>query len=193
MTAAVAPVEFEVDVDVVPMSGLVAAVAEPRAVIVALHGGGSRPDYFDAPGSPRNSLLRVGALLGFTVVAPYRPGYGLSRDALGERVNPELQVELVYRAVEEVLRGNGQGAGKFLVGHSQGCVLAMRMAVDGRGAGLLGLELAGTGVRHSDRSQPFRDGKFSGSAAGAFFRELLWEPASLYPEREMVTSNAHVL
>lgn len=70
---------FEFDIDGVPMSGLLSAVPNPRAVIIALHGGASRPDYFDAPGHPQHSLLRMGALLGFTVIAPDRPGYGSSR------------------------------------------------------------------------------------------------------------------
>ena len=37
-----------VDVDGVPMSARVAAVAAPRAVLVALHGGAVTSGYFDA-------------------------------------------------------------------------------------------------------------------------------------------------
>ena len=49
-----------VDVDGVPMSARVAAVAAPRAVLVALHGGAVTSGYFDAPGWL--SLLRAGTL-----------------------------------------------------------------------------------------------------------------------------------
>ncbi|HET9566670.1 MAG TPA: alpha/beta hydrolase, partial [Mycobacterium sp.] len=36
-------------VDGVPMSALVASVPEPRAVIVAVHGGATSAAYFDCP------------------------------------------------------------------------------------------------------------------------------------------------
>lgn len=61
-----APRPRVVMVDGVPMSGLVAeADGQPRAVVVALHGGASTAAYFDCPGHPRLSLLRLGARLGF--------------------------------------------------------------------------------------------------------------------------------
>ncbi|MDF2583547.1 MAG: hypothetical protein K0R33_2190, partial [Mycobacterium sp.] len=63
-------------VGAVPMSALVAAVPEPRAVIVAIHGGATSSAYFDCPGRPDLSLLRTAAAQGFTVIALDRPGYG---------------------------------------------------------------------------------------------------------------------
>ena len=65
-------------VDGVPMSGLVAEVEDPRAVIVAIHGGATSSAYFDCPGHPRLSLLRLAAAQGFTAIALDRPGYGAS-------------------------------------------------------------------------------------------------------------------
>ena len=62
----------------VPMSALVAEAPDPRAVIVAIHGGGTTALYFDCPGHPESSLLRAGAAHGYTVVALDRPGYGSS-------------------------------------------------------------------------------------------------------------------
>ncbi|NEE43926.1 alpha/beta hydrolase, partial [Streptomyces sp. SID8455] len=50
----------------------------PRAVLVALHGGGMRAGYFDSRARPGLSLLALGAQLGYTVLAVDRPGYGLS-------------------------------------------------------------------------------------------------------------------
>ncbi|PRC42659.1 alpha/beta hydrolase, partial [Mycobacterium sp. ITM-2017-0098] len=60
------------------MSGLVATVANPRAVIVAVHGGATSAAYFDCPGRPELSLLRAAAASGFTTIALDRPGYGTS-------------------------------------------------------------------------------------------------------------------
>ena len=60
------------------MSALVAEADDPKAVIVAIHGGGTTAIYFDCPGHPAFSLLRRGAAAGYTVVAIDRPGYGSS-------------------------------------------------------------------------------------------------------------------
>ena len=56
-------------VDGVPMSGLISEAEDPRAVVVAFHGGASTAAYFDCPVHPRLSLLRIGVALGYTVVA----------------------------------------------------------------------------------------------------------------------------
>ncbi|EUA40951.1 alpha/beta hydrolase family protein [Mycobacterium avium subsp. avium 2285 (R)] len=70
-------------VDGVPMSALVAEAEDPKAVLVAIHGGGTTAVYFDCPGHPSFSLLRAGATAGFTVVALDRPGYGSSAPIRG--------------------------------------------------------------------------------------------------------------
>ena len=67
-------------VDGVPMSALVAEAPEPKAVIVAIHGGGTTAIYFDCPGHPAYSLLQTGAAAGFTVIALDRPDVFLSGD-----------------------------------------------------------------------------------------------------------------
>ncbi|BBY41712.1 hypothetical protein MCEL_00070 [Mycolicibacterium celeriflavum] len=140
VAAGAAPRPRVVLVDGVPMSGLVAAVDEPRAVIVAFHGGASTAAYFDCPGHPRLSLLRVGAALGFTVVALDRPGYGSSAPYPDAMQEPDQRVALAYGAVEKVLADGSRGAGLFLLGHSAGCELAVRMAADENAvdAGILG-------------------------------------------------------
>jgi hypothetical protein len=87
-------------VGAVPMSGLVAEVPDPRAVIVAIHGGGTSAAYFDCPGHPRLSLLRSAASHGFTAIALDRPGYGASalyqdeQMAVDDRGSDVLGVEL---------------------------------------------------------------------------------------------------
>ncbi len=164
----------------VPMSALVAEADDPKAVIVAVHGGGTSAIYFDCPGHPALSLLRTGAAAGFTVVALDRPGYGSSApypDAMGR---PEQRVDLAYGAVERILGERPRGAGLFLMGHSGGCELVMRMGADERGAGLLGIELAGTGRHyHPDAREILKVATRQRRPAG--LRELLWHPETLYP------------
>jgi pimeloyl-ACP methyl ester carboxylesterase len=168
----------------VPMSALVAEAEHPKAVIVAIHGGGTTAVYFDCPGHPSLSLLRAGAAAGFTVVALDRPGYGSSASYPEAMTRPEKRVELAYGAVDRIL-GQGpharpRGAGLFLMGHSGGCELAMRMAADDRGADLLGVELAGTGRHyHPETREMLKTATRERRPAG--LRELLWHPERLYP------------
>lgn len=167
-------------VDGVPMSGLVAEAEDPRAVIVAFHGGASTAAYFDCPGHPRLSMLRTGAALGFTVVALDRPGYGSSAPYPDAVERPEQRVNLAYGAVDKVLGSNSHGAGLFLLAHSAGCELAVRMAADERGSNLLGIELAGTGLRyHGAATEIVKSASATHRLPG--LRELLWQPAHLYP------------
>jgi pimeloyl-ACP methyl ester carboxylesterase len=169
-------------VDGVPMSGLVAEAPDPRAVVVAFHGGASTAAYFDCPGHPRLSLLRAGASLGFTMVALDRPGYGASAPYPDAMQHPEQRVALAYGAVQKILGPNPRGAGLFLLAHSAGCELAVRMAVDenAEDAGLLGLELAGTGLQYAEAaSEILKTATATQRPTG--LRDLLWQPAHLYP------------
>jgi len=169
-----------VDVDGVPMSALVAEAPHPRAVIVAIHGGGTAAVYFDCPGHPSLSLLRAGAAQGFTVLALDRPGYGSSAPYPEAMARPEQRVQLAYAAVDRILAERPRGAGLFVMAHSGGCELALRMAADGQGADLLGIELAGTGRHYHPAAREVlkvatRDHRPAG------LRELLWHPTELYP------------
>ena len=66
------------------------------------------------------------------------------------------------------------------MGHSGGCELTMRMAADERGAGLLGIELAGTGrYYHPAAREMLKTATRERKPAG--LRELLWLPERLYP------------
>jgi pimeloyl-ACP methyl ester carboxylesterase len=201
VAAGAAPRPRVVLVDGVPMSGLlaeateprsdVAAGAAPRAVVVAFHGGASTAAYFDCPGHPRLSLLRAGALLGYTVIALDRPGYGASAPYPDAMQRPEQRVELAYGAVEKILGSSPRGAGLFLVAHSAGCELALRMAADetaerAEHVQLLGVELAGTGLQYDDAAQELlktpeilKTGTPTQRPTG--LRELLWQPEHLYP------------
>src|SRR6202453_2729933 len=178
-----APRPRVVIVDGVPMSALVAEPEHPestKAVIVAIHGGGTTALYFDCPGHPELSLLRTGAQHGFTVVALDRPGYGSSAAYPDAVAQPEQRVRLAYGAVDRVLGERPRGAGLFLMGHSGGCELALRMAADDQRTDLLGMELAGTGRHYHPAAREIlkaatRDHRPAG------LRELLWHPAELYP------------
>jgi pimeloyl-ACP methyl ester carboxylesterase len=168
-------------VDGVPMSGLVAEAAAPRAVIVAFHGGASTAAYFDCPGHPRLSLLRTGADHGYTMVALDRPGYGASAPYPDAMQRPEQRVALAYAAVDKMLGANPRGAGLFLLGHSAGCELAVRMAADERAEHVIGLELAGTGVQyHPATAEILKTATATRRPTG--LREVLWQPAHLYPD-----------
>jgi pimeloyl-ACP methyl ester carboxylesterase len=186
VAAGAAPRPRVVLVDGVPMSGLVAEASPsaqaPRAVIVALHGGASTAAYFDCPGHPRLSLLRTGAALGFTVVALDRPGYGSSAPYPDVMTHPEQRVQLAYGAVEKILGSNSQGAGLFLLAHSAGCELAVRMAASERAelGALIGMELAGTGLEYDDDAREILK-TATPTQRPAGLRELLWQPAHLYP------------
>ncbi len=178
-----APQPRVVIVDGVPMSALVAEPETPehtKAIIVAIHGGGTTAVYFDCPGHPSLSLLRNGAASGFTVVALDRPGYGSSAAYPEAMAEPEQRVRLAYGAVDRILGQRSRGAGMFVMGHSGGCELAMRMAADERGGDLLGVELAGTGRHyHPAAREMLKNATRERRPAG--LRDLLWRPERLYP------------
>ncbi|MFJ3898689.1 MULTISPECIES: alpha/beta hydrolase [unclassified Streptomyces] len=178
-------VSHVVDVDGIPMSALVCEVPDPRAVIVALHGGAVTSGYYDYPGQPRLSLLRTAAALGFTVLAIDRPGYGSSAPHGESMASPARRVDLAYAAVDQLLTSRPRGAGLFLWAHSIGCALGVHMAGDERRNDLLGLEIAGTGRHHAADALEILDFRRRDPdlprRSGPGLRTLLWEPARLYP------------
>lgn len=162
------------------MSALAAEAPEPRAVVVALHGGATTSAYFDCPGHPELSLLRAGVAAGFTVVALDRPGYGASAPYPEAMTRPEQRLALVFAALERIVGTQDL----FLLGHSMGCELAVRMATAGdsmtAGARVVGISLAGTGRRYQSAARGIlQDASIDHRPRG--LRELLWEPARLYP------------
>lgn len=160
-------------VDGVPMSALVAEAADPRGVVVALHGGATTSAYFDCPGHPELSLLRAGVERGYTVVALDRPGYGASAAYPDAMFRPEQRVALTFGAVERIA-GTRE---VFVLGHSMGCELAVRMAVTGDVAGV---SLAGTGLRYQSGARDILKNATADRAPRGL-RDLLWQPERLYP------------
>ncbi|MEU9272606.1 alpha/beta hydrolase [Streptomyces sp. NPDC048251] len=166
-----------------PVSLLVAEAAAPRAVVYALHGGSSGKEYFDSRLDPSLSLLRLGPQLGFTVIAPDRPGYGPGAAESGG-LPPEERTELLYATLDAALAGRGRGEGTFVMGHSMGCVSALRMAADPRGADLVGLEISGTGrTVHAAADVYWTTRTGPGPTDGPLpsLRPLVWGPERLYP------------
>lgn len=165
-------------VGAVPMSALVATVPEPRAVIVAIHGGATTSAYFDCPGRPDLSLLRTAAAQGFTAIALDRPGYGASALYQDTMAEPAARVTLASGAVDKILADGPRGAGVFVLAHSLGCELALRMTV--ADAGVFGVEIAGTGLRYRPEAKEILS-QATLTRRPVGLRELLWEPAELYP------------
>ena len=182
-----------VDIGGIPMSALVSEVPRPRAVVVALHGGAVTSAYFDQRTQPRQSLLATGAALGFTVIALDRPGYGASAPYADRMATVASRLDLAYATIDGFLAGRSRGAGVFVLAHSMGCVLAVQMAADERGRDLLGLEIAGIGLRPHAEADTFMGPLTRGApteasptaateeSARVNLRDLLWRPPHLYP------------
>ncbi|MEW2067050.1 alpha/beta fold hydrolase [Streptomyces sp. NPDC007346] len=122
----------------------------PRAVLVALHGGGMRAGYFDNRARPGLSLLALGAQLGYTVLAVDRPGYGLSAARLPRGLDLEDSAPVLRAALADFSARYATGAGLFLVAHSYGGKLALAAAdaaADAFGDVLLGVDISGLGHR----------------------------------------------
>ncbi|MFF4604054.1 alpha/beta hydrolase [Streptomyces sp. NPDC001339] len=165
------------DADGLPLSGLLAEPrhALPRAVVVALHGGGMRAGYFHGQAHPSLSLLTLGAQLGYTVLALDRPGYGASEHRLPKGMVLTDQSQRLHTALTCFAAQHPIGAGFFLLAHSYGGKLALTMAADEYGSGLIGLDVSGLGHRYAVDVE-----EFAGFDARRS-RHLHWGPLRLYP------------
>ncbi|OPX12731.1 alpha/beta hydrolase [Mycobacterium sp. AT1] len=174
-----APRPRVVMVDGVPMSAAVIQVPQPRAVIVAVHGGAVTSRYFDCPGQPRLSLLRMAASQGYSVIALDRPGYGASALYQDEMAEAGRRLELAFGAVDAIVAADG-GAGLFVMAHSSGCELGLRMAGDDTRHDVIGVEMAGTGLCFTTGAQALI-GQVTATSRPTGLRDLLWQPTVLYP------------
>jgi pimeloyl-ACP methyl ester carboxylesterase len=156
----------------VTLSALLAepADAPPRAVVVALHGAGLAARYFHGPADPAQSLLTLGASLGYTVLAVDRPGYGRSAAALPKGQRLVGQAATLRAALDSFAARHPVGDGVFLLGHSFGGKLALTLAAED--PGLLGLDVSGLGHYYAvDPAEvPHRNAW-----------TLHWGPLGLYP------------
>ena len=174
--------------DFVELSGLLAEPeTPPRALILALHGGGMTAAYFHGRAHPDLSLLRLGRQLGFTVLALDRPGYGRSSGSLPRGQLLSEQAGTVYGALDDFAARHATGAGVFVVGHSFGLKLGLFLAAHPRGRELLGVDGSGAAYRYEPALHPAAaqtevraDGSVAAYASRSP-RELFWGSESLYP------------
>ncbi|WP_373921928.1 alpha/beta hydrolase [Streptomyces sp. T12] len=148
---------------------------DPRAVIVALHGGGMNAGYFDGQAHPDVSLLALGARLGYTVLALDRPGYGTSAARLPAGQKLSRQATTVRAAIAAFTAAHAPGVGTLLLGHSFGAKVAFAVAADWQGSALLGVEVSGCGRRLAVPAGQLSPDRGEG------LRHRNWGPLSLYP------------
>lgn len=161
----------------VPLSALLAEPPSrpPRAVVVALHGGGIRAGYFARHAEPGHSLLDLGAQLGFTVLAPDRPGYGESASFLPEGLDTQEQAVLLRAALRSFARRHETGQGFFVVAHSSGGKAGLAMAAQDRDDSIIGLDVSGLGSTPAAADEIPRDP----SGRMDWYRH--WGDPGLYP------------
>jgi pimeloyl-ACP methyl ester carboxylesterase len=177
------------------LSALLAEPAQgaPRATVVALHGGGMSAGYFDARTHPGQSLLGLGARLGYLVLAVDRPGYGASAGVLPDGQSLAEQSDSLHAALDDFARRYDTGAGLFLLAHSYGGKLALTAAARhaergpcDEGRDLLGVDVSGLGHRYAvdPRALPGEHGHGHWT--------LNWGKLRLYPPGTFRDSNALV-
>ncbi|MCW1432396.1 alpha/beta hydrolase [Novosphingobium sp. JCM 18896] len=182
-----------ISVDGIELSAIYGEPASAaKAIIVALPGGGYTGSYWHHPLNQHASLVILGASLGFRTYAIDRPGYGFSAQTHPDGLSLDEQVTLIGTLVRQLSAASG--AGVFLVGHSMGGILALRVAAD-RPTGLLGLDVSGVPLRYSSRIANAVAAKLEGGGesasrsaaslfygpAGSFDPALLREDPSLRP------------
>jgi pimeloyl-ACP methyl ester carboxylesterase len=121
--------EIEVASTAGPLSGLYAAARRGRArgLLVALPGGGFRASYYHFRVLPEASMLTVGSMLGYDMLALDRPGYGSSSAGAPSGYGIGEQADILSGAIArlaEQLPGRTVG----VVGHSLGGIVALEIA-----------------------------------------------------------------
>ncbi|MDA3647683.1 alpha/beta fold hydrolase [Saccharopolyspora indica] len=157
------------------LSGLLARPSEvpPKAVVLALPGGGMRAGYFHGPAHRDLSLLDLGASLGYAVLALDRPGYGSSAATAPQGMTLADQASTVLTALAGFAAAHEIGAGFFVVAHSYGGKLALAVAAESGGTELLGLDISGCGREYAVDPREHLTGRSTW--------RLHWGPGRLYP------------
>jgi pimeloyl-ACP methyl ester carboxylesterase len=141
-----------VDAENVKLSGrfLPATNGQPRALLVALHGGTYSSKYFDTAPS---RLLELCASLGYSILALDRPGYGTATSIPQDQLSFAGQVPILRQALAEIWNDYGQqSAGMFVIGHSIGGMIALLLAAENPHERLLGLNMTGSGAIYQTRT-----------------------------------------
>jgi pimeloyl-ACP methyl ester carboxylesterase len=155
-----------------PLSGLrcLPEAQNPVGLIVALHGGSYTAGYWHAESLPESSLLLLGASLGYTVLAPDRPGYGSSTAWPRERQRLAFQAEAVFDIIEDFVAGQPalQGKPVFVIGHSMGGMLALMMGANARATRLSGIDVSGVPLRFPPGMQELIDQQAASASSAPF-------------------------
>lgn len=106
-----------------------------------------------------------------------RPGYGLSASGLAKGQLLAEQVATLRAALTRYTALCPAGAGVFLLGHSYGGKVALAIAAEERGAGILGLDVSGLGRRYAVNPEEAIEHPDHRDWA------LHWGPLGLYPPR----------
>jgi pimeloyl-ACP methyl ester carboxylesterase len=117
-----------------------------RGLIVALHGSGYTGRYWDSPHDESGSLLRLGSDLGFRVVAVDRPGYGAARRLGTTSADVDSQAGILGDVIAAI-RDESAEVPVFLIGHSFGSLLAVRLAAIEARDYVCGIDVVGLPVQ----------------------------------------------
>ena len=144
---------ISIDAGTIKLSGrfLPATNGNPRALLVAIHGGSYTSKYFDTPSS---SLFDFCASLGYSILALDRPGYGAAASVPVEQLSFDNQVSVLQRALEVIWNDYGQqSAGMFLIGHSIGGMISLLLAAENPHKRLLGMNMTGAGGLSNEQTK----------------------------------------
>lgn len=142
-----------IDAGNVKLSGrfLPATNGQPRALLVAIHGGTYTSKYFDTPSS---SLLEFCASSGYSILALDRPGYGTATSIPFDQLSFDGQVPILQQALEKIWDSYGQqSAGMFLIGHSIGGMISLLLAAEKPHEHLLGVSMTGAGGLYNEQTK----------------------------------------
>ena len=142
-----------IDAGNVKLSGrfLPATNGEPRALLVAVHGGTYTSKYFDT--SP-SLLLEFCASLGYSILALDRPGYEAATSVPFDQLSFDGQVPVLRQALDEIWDGYGQqSAGMFLIGHSIGGMISLLLATEKPHERLIGMNMTGSGALYNEQTK----------------------------------------
>ncbi|HEV2663140.1 MAG TPA: alpha/beta fold hydrolase [Ktedonobacteraceae bacterium] len=144
---------ISIDAGTMKLSGrfLPAANGQPRALLVAVHGGTYTSKYFDTASS---SLFELCASLGYSILALDRPGYGAAVSVPPEQLSFDDQVLVLRQALEKIWNDYGQqSAGMFLIGHSIGGMISLLLAAEKPHERLLGVNMTGAGALYNEQTK----------------------------------------
>ena len=144
---------ISVDAGSIKLSGrfFPATNENPRALLVALHGGTYTSKYFDTPSS---SLMEFCASSGYSILALDRPGYGTATSVPFDQLSFDGQIPILQQALSEIWKTYGQqSAGMFLIGHSIGGMIALLLAAEKPHEHLLGVNMTGAGGLYNEQTK----------------------------------------